>query len=179
MNQAANIIEGPRATLLWSAMLGLVAVLGSYALACVFPFAAIAAVAALTLSRRQAAAVVAATFVSNQIIGFALMSYTLEASTFAWGGVIALGAGAALLAATAATSRTATWRIPAALASAILAYQAAMFAGAWALDGFASSTPAIVAQIALNDALWFAGLLAAFVLLGRSGLTRYGTKATA
>jgi hypothetical protein len=179
MNNAANTIEPGRATLLWSAILGLVAVLGSYALACVFPFAAIAAVAALTLPRREAAAVIAATFVANQIIGFALLSYTHEATTYAWGGVIALGAVAALVAATGAVSRTAAWRIPAALASAIVAYQAVMFAGAWALDGFASSTPAIVAQVALNDALWFAGLLAAHVLLSRTWATRFGTNATA
>ena len=38
-----------RPTLLWSAILGLTAIVGSYGFACVFPFAAIAALAAVTL----------------------------------------------------------------------------------------------------------------------------------
>ncbi|MFM9977782.1 MAG: hypothetical protein ACKVOP_07025 [Sphingomonadaceae bacterium] len=167
-----------RAALLWSAILGLTALVGSYAFACVFPFAAIAAVAALTLSRREAVAVVAATFAANQIVGFAFLGYPHEATTYAWGGVILIGAGAALIAATVIArlrKLPSLLQRPAALLGAIVAYQIAMFAGAWALDGFASSTPTIVAQVALNDALWFAGLFAVRVLLGRLWATRFGS----
>jgi len=148
-------------TLLWTTLLGVVAVFGSYGFACVFPFAAIAALSAMTLPGRRAAALVAAVWASNQIVGFALLHYGDGADAIVWGAVIGLAAftslGAAKLAYGAETCLMAP-RTLAALGSAIIAYQAVMFIGAWALDGFASSTPAIVAIIVRNDILWFAGL---------------------
>ncbi len=149
--------------LLWSAILGLVAVLGSYGLACVFPFAALAAIAAVTLPRTQAALLIGGVFTVNQIVGFALLHYGDSASAPVWGVVIAIAAFAALAAAMLAYGRETRLLAPRtgyALAASILAYQAVMFVGAWALDGFASSTLEIVLSVARNDVLWFAGLAA-------------------
>lgn len=149
--------------LIWSALLGLVAVVGSYGLACVFPFAALAALAAVTLPARKAALLVGAAWAVNQTVGFALMHYGEGQNAAAWGIVIL---GAALVALAAARwaygteTRLLASRTAAALAASVAAYQALMFAGAWALDGFASSTPEIVAMVVRNDAMWFAGLLA-------------------
>jgi hypothetical protein len=150
-------------------MLGLVAVLGSFAFACVFPFAAVAALAAVTLDARRGVMLVGATFLANQIVGFTLMGYPLDAQAFGWSGFIAAGAFAAFGAACFVQrgASVLSLRTVGALAAAIIGYQAVMFAGALTLDGFASSTPAIVAQIVLNDVLWFAGLATVSLALMR------------
>jgi hypothetical protein len=157
--------------LLWSAVLGLTAILGSYGFACVFPFAAIAALAAVTLPVRRAVILVLAVWGANQIVGFTLMQYPHDAQAYAWGAVILTAAMAALWAATfvlKGSDSLLSLRMLAGLAASIAAYQVVMFGGAVVLGGFESSTPAIVAQVALNDCLWFAGLAAVRILLTRS-----------
>ena len=158
-----------RPTLLWSAILGLTAIVGGYGFACVFPFAAIAALAAVTLDTKRAAMLVAAVWAANQIVGFTLMNYPLDAQAFVWSGFILVAAMAALGAAVAVGSRELlSVRTLGALAAAIAAYQAVMFVGAFALDGFESSTATIVAQVALNDCIWLAGLVAVRLVLTRT-----------
>ena len=158
-----------RPTLLWSAILGLTAIVGSYGFACVFPFAAMAALAAVTLDTKRAAMLVAAVWAANQVVGFTLMNYPLDAQAFAWGVFILVAAMAALGAAVAVGPRELlSVRTLGALAAAIAAYQAVMFVGAYALDGFESSTATIVAQVALNDCIWFAGLAAVRLVLTRT-----------
>jgi hypothetical protein len=157
--------------LLWATVLGGTAIVGSYGLACVFPFAAIAALAAVTLDARRAALLVGAVWAANQIVGFTLMSYPHDAQAYAWGAIILFGALSALGAARLVVGRNVhllSMRTLGGLAAAIVAYQAVMFVGAFMLDGFESSTPAIVAQIALNDSAWFAGLAAVRLLLTRT-----------
>ena len=161
--------------LLWSAIIGLTAVLGSYGLACVFPFAALAALAAVTLPTRQAAILIGAVWAANQIVGFTLLSYPQDAQAYAWGIIIGAAALFALGAAKVvfgAETQLLSIRTIAALATSIIAYQAVMFIGAAGLDGFASSTPKIVATVARNDIFWFAGLGALRLVLG-IGLPRW------
>ncbi len=163
------------APVLWSTVLGLVAVLGSYGLACIFPFAAIAAIAAMTMPSRQAVAVTGAVLAVNQIIGFMALGYPHDGQALAWGLVIGVAAFAALAAATRIyghETRLMSLRSAAALAASILAYQAIMFLGAVALDGFESSTPDIVATVARHDVMWFAGLVVLRAVLGL-GLPRW------
>ena len=158
-----------RPTLLWSAILGLTAIVGSYGFACVFPFAAIAALAAVTLDTKRAAMLVAAVWAANQVVGFTLMNYPLDAQAFAWSGFILVAAMAALGTAVAVGTRELlSFRTLGALVASITAYQAVMFVGAFALDGFESSTATIVAQVALNDCIWFAGLAAVRLVLTRT-----------
>ena len=112
---------------------------------------------------------VAAVWAANQIVGFTLMNYPLDAQAFAWSGFILVAAMAALGAAVAVGARELlSVRTIGALAAAIAAYQAVMFVGAYALDGFESSTATIVAQVALNDCIWFAGLAAVRLVLTRT-----------
>ena len=169
-------------TLAWSAILATTAALGSYGLACVLPFAAIAALAAITLSTRQAVALIGAVWGVNQIVGFTMLGYGTGDHAVVWGLVIG---GAALL--SLAAAKRAAGRGPhlpsvqsiGVLACAIVAYQAVMFVGAYALDGFASSTPEIVGTVARNDALWFLGLGALRTLLGLGLPGWFGTPRTA
>ena len=171
-----NVATQPASsTLIWSGILGLTAVLGSYGLACVFPFAAFAALAAITLPHRQGIALMAAAWTVNQIVGFTLMSYPHDAQAVAWGLIIGAGAIAAFVAARLVfgrETRLLSLATLAALAASIIAYQSVMFAGAFALDGFESSTLEIVATVARNDAFWFAGL-AALRLALEYGLPRW------
>lgn len=159
-----NAITGTsNTTLLWSAVLGLSATLGSYGLACVFPFAALAALAAVTLPTRQAALMLGAMWLVNQVIGFTLLSYPHDGQAVAWGVIIGIAAFAGLGVAKLAfgnETNLISLRTVAAFAASVIAYQAIMFVGAYAMDGFESSTAAIVAEVVRNDALWFAGLTA-------------------
>lgn len=164
-------------TLVWPALLAAVTLVGSYGLACIFPFAAVAALAALTLDWRKGALLVGAVWLGNQVVGFALLNYPHEAQAYVWGVAILAAALAAFGVAKLGADKTAdllSWRTPAALLAALLAavatYQGLMFVWAVLLDGLASSTAEIAAQVALNDALWFAGLALFKLGLDRSGL---------
>ncbi len=177
MTEVNAMISNERSALLWSGVLGATAVVGSYALACVFPFAAIAALAVLTLPRRKAVALTIAVWAVNQAIGFTLLGYASGTSAVAWGFVIGAGVLAAVGAAAAVTrgeGRLISVRAVAALAASIAAYQFVMFVGAYALDGFASSTPEIVATIVRSDVLWFAGLALLRLALGRGAPRWFG-----
>ncbi|MGH6856732.1 MAG: hypothetical protein ACRECP_03565 [Methylocella sp.] len=70
---------------IWIASLILASVVFSLGFACAVPLAAFAAIAALTLGRRDAFALVGAVWLANQIAGFALHHYPVTASTLAWG----------------------------------------------------------------------------------------------
>jgi len=65
------------------------AILFSFALACGMPFAALGALAALTLPARDALVLAVLGWLANQAIGFGFLGYPLDAMTLAWG--VALG----------------------------------------------------------------------------------------
>ena len=71
--------------LLWLAPLIGASVAFSLGLACATPFAAFAAAAALTLSRRDAYVLILSVWLANQFVGFTVLSYPWTASTLAWG----------------------------------------------------------------------------------------------
>jgi thiamine transporter ThiT len=177
-----NATTGPaNTTLTWSAVLGLTAALGSYGLACVFPFAALAALAAVTLPTRQAALLLGAMWLVNQVIGFTLLSYPHDGQAVAWGAIIGVAAFAGLFTAKVAfgsENRLVSVRTIGALVASIVAYQAIMFVGAYAMNGFESSTAAIVAEVARNDLFWFAGLAALRVALGTALPRWFGSAQT-
>jgi hypothetical protein len=81
--------------LFWLTLLVGASVAFSLGLACAIPFAAFAAAAALTLSRRDALILILAVWFANQLVGFTVLSYPWTANTLAWG--VALG-GVAIVA---------------------------------------------------------------------------------
>jgi hypothetical protein len=156
---------------IWPATLAFATVIGSFALACVFPFAAIAALAALTLDWRKGAALVAGVWLANQIVGFFILA-------FPWDGQ-AVGHGVAILAATLlgyGAARVIASRIDgnpfaraaAALVAAFVVYEVILLAYAQVGGGADNFTLAIVAEIARNDAFWFAGLMTVRYMLSRA-----------
>lgn len=157
-------------TLIWPAALAASSVLGSYALACVFPFAAIAALAALTLDRRNGIALVVAAWAVNQFVGFFLLSFPWDAQAVGHGisilGATLCGYGVARLAAVRIANPFA--RGATALALAFVVYEVLLFAYAHVGGGVETFAPNFVAEVARNDALWFAGLMGLRFLLTRA-----------
>ncbi len=159
------------AALIWSAILGASAIFGSYFFACVFPFAAMATIAALTLDMRRAAILVGAVFAVNQIVGFTLMHYPQDASTIAWGVVIGVAAFASLFAARSVLRGRTDIVSPYALVALLAAFvvnQGVMFTYALFTTGIENFSPKIVATVGLNDAAWFAGLCALRLVMTRA-----------
>lgn len=149
--------------LLWTAILATAASFGSYFFACVFPFAAVATVAALTLSRGQAMGLVAAVWAVNQIVGFTLLHYPLD--SWALGGSLLAGALAGVYATSLLRAPLVTPRSIGALGAAFVAYEAVTAAFAFFLGGIETYAPHFVIGVALNDFGWFLMLGGAYRLL--------------
>ena len=148
---------------IWPLSLGLSTVVGSLLLACVFPFASFAALAALTMTPRRGLMLVTAAWALNQATGFFLMSFPWEAQ--------AVGHGIAILAATLAATVVARFtldkvqgpvvlRAGATLLAAFVVHQILLRAYASVGGGAENFSAEIISGIALNDAIWFTGLMA-------------------
>ncbi len=94
----------------WGALLTLATVAGTLSLACATPFAALAALAALFLPRRDALTLIAVNWLANQAIGFGLLHYPLTWDCVRGGielGVACVGCTAAAMLVSAALRRAA------------------------------------------------------------------------
>lgn len=162
---------------LWVGVLVAAAILFSFALACGMPFAALGALAALTLSLRDAVYLAGLGWLANQAIGFGFLGYPLDPMTLAWGVAIGLSAVAAVGGATVA--------LRGARASGPVAQAGVAFVAAWAaqqgivlaaslvLGGTVTAfAPAVVWFIFWTNALAFAVLLGAQALGARAGVAR-------
>lgn len=148
--------------LLWTAILATAASFGSYFFACVFPFAAVATVAALTLSRGQAMGLVTAMWAVNQIVGFAFLHYPLD--SWALGVSLLIGSLGGVYAAGLLRAPLVTPRSLGALAAAFVTYEAITAAFAVFLGGIEGYAPNFVLGVALNDLGWFLMLGGAYRL---------------
>ncbi len=135
---------------------------GTVVLACMMPFAAIAAIAALAMPARRGVAAVAACWLGNQVLGFGLMGFPWDGATFAAG----LSLLASSLVASAAARAVRGGPVVTFLA-AFAAFEASLFAYALPFGDPALFAPEIVGLIALNDGLWFAGLWLGWQVLAR------------
>jgi hypothetical protein len=149
---------------LWLALLVIASIAFSRGFACVTPLAAFAAAASLTLRGRDAALLVAAVWLANQIVGYAFLAYPLTVDSVAWG--IALGAASLLatfaagLVARATAGAGQAMRLPAAFLASFVVYEAALLAvAATLLGGVEKFAPTIVDQIFAVDAAAFVGLV--------------------
>ena len=148
--------------LAWPAVLAAATIVGSLAAACMMPFAALAVVVAVSMPPRRAVLTVTAIFAANQAIGFLFLGFPLALYTFAWGAAIGIATLAAL-----ATARPIAGpsndlnaaRTMLAGAAAFAVYEALLFAFATQVGGVETFTPAIVAQLAQNEAIWLAALV--------------------
>lgn len=132
------------ATTLWIVLLTVASLFTTWALACMTPFAALAALAATHMRRRDGAALMLASWAVSQGVGFGLLHYPHDATTVAWGaalGLAALGAvGGAYLALGATGAASLPVRLSAAFAAAFVSFKLVLIAGDVMLDSPFAST---------------------------------------
>lgn len=148
---------------IWPLSLGASTVVGSLLLACIFPFAAFAALAALTMTPRRGFFLVTAAWMINQATGFFLMSFPWDAQAVGHGIAILAASLAATVVARLAVETVrgaASLRVAAALASAFVVHQVLLRAYASVGGGVENFSADIIAAVAVNDVMWFAGLMA-------------------
>ena len=146
----------------WGAILTVLTVASTLAVACGTPFAALATLAALYLPRRDAFALIAVNWLANQAIGFGLLHYPLNWDCYRGGinlGVAALlSTAAAMLAREALRSAASSVRAIGSFAVAFVAYEGTLF-----LLGPAGSRADFAAPVVLYifyvNALAFVALL--------------------
>jgi hypothetical protein len=170
---------------LWIALVAGLTVIGSYALACVAPLAAVAALAALIMRRGEGLALVTIAWLVNQAVGFALLSYPHTPDTHAWGAAIGVAAVLGYFAAAAATPFVKSTLLAAAVAfaAAFAVYQLALYAfgvaTSYAGDSFSI---AIIGEVLAINAVAYIGFLVlhrAAVALSLVKPVQHATPATA
>ena len=149
----------------WLGLLISASVAFSLGLACATPFAAFAAAAALTLSRRDALVLVTSVWFANQLVGFTVLHYPWTANTFAWGVALDVVAVLATLASQWAVKRSAdaarVFSLAVTFLVAFVVYEAALFAlSVGLLGGTEVFTGPIQGRIFVISAAAFIGLLA-------------------
>lgn len=149
---------------IWPASLGLSTIFGCLIFACIFPFAAFAALAALTMKPRYAMLLLTAVWGVNQAIGFFVLSFPWDAQAAGHGiailAAMLLAYGAATTALRLGKGSNRIVSAAAALAAAFAVQQIALRAYAQFGGGAENFSADIVMAVGMNDALWFAGLLA-------------------
>jgi len=155
-----------------AAILAGVAVLGSYALACAAPFAALAAVAALGLPIGYAVATMIAAWVANQAIGFFVLSYPWDAQAALWGVAIGVASIACVLAARAVldVAGSNAWLRPiVGFVAAFVVFQLALLAWVPLLGDGDAFAPAVVAEVLGYNVVFLAVLLILQMIAFRPG----------
>ena len=160
---AAASLDAAGVSRVWLAIM-VAAVTGfSLVFACAPPFAAFGAIAAMTLSRRDAVGVTIALWLANQLIGFGLLGYPWTANSVGWGVAMGVVAVVSTLVAQRIVARlgdaSALVQGVLALIGSFAIYELLLIAGslAW-LGGLESYAPAIVARIFAVNCLALAGL---------------------
>jgi hypothetical protein len=149
----------------WIAVLTVASIAGSVVFACATPFAALAALAALYMNRRDAFIVTGVTWLANQAVGYGFLHYPQVWDSFAWG--IAIGVGAMIATALAAEADRAlrrfgwTLAVPAVFAVAFAGYEITLYAATAVLPSDSSVFSLAVVLYSLKvKVVAFGGLLA-------------------
>jgi hypothetical protein len=157
--------SGRRAAWLFAGLLITASAVGSFTFACATPFAALAVAAAGMLTLRPALLTITDVWALNQAIGYGLLAYPVTTNSLLWGGALGIAALLATLAAAGVFRGMPRWNAVAAavmaLVASFVAYEIALFAASLALGGADDFAPAIIGQIAMVNALWTVGLMAA------------------
>jgi hypothetical protein len=157
----------------WVSLLIAAGFLSSLTFECVTPFAAFAALTAATMRLSPALATTAAIWFTNQALGFLVLGYPIDVSTFAWGGAIGVAALFATVAAAAiiAIPHRAIWLLVlGGFGAAFVVYEMTLLLATLALGDAQNFRLAIIAQLAFSDAAWLIG-----VIILRQGLLSLGT----
>ncbi|MEM9230803.1 MAG: hypothetical protein AAGB10_14475 [Pseudomonadota bacterium] len=166
----------PAQSPIWMGILVAVAILSSFALACGMPFAAIGALAALTLGPRDALVLAGIAWSTNQIIGFGFLGYPYDLLTFAWGAALGISALAAVVGAVLALRPFGSGSLallPIAFIAAWASQQGAVFLASLVLGASEIAfAPAVLWFIFWTNALAFTALVLVQVIGARIGMAR-------
>lgn len=161
----------------WIALLTVANIVLSGKFACATPFAALAALAALDMSKRDGLILVGAMWLSNQIVGFAILGYPHEMQAYAWGVAMGLATLAAFGAVHAIkpslTSLGTVTTVAGSFLVAFAVYQAGVFAATFVLsDGHDAFAFGVVRYVAETNAVAFVALLIVHQIAVGMGLVR-------
>ena len=141
-----TIISTRGSATLWIGLLTAASLGTTWALACMTPFAALAALAAVHLRRGDGVALMAAAWVASQAVGFGILGYPHDPLTLAWGLALGLAAIGAVLGADLIVARVAAASLPvrlaAAFVAAFVAFKAVLLVADVVLGGSFASTVA-------------------------------------
>ncbi|MGB6326883.1 MAG: hypothetical protein WBG11_14210 [Methylocella sp.] len=148
---------------IWIALLVAASVVFSLGFACATPLAAFAAIAALSMPRKDALLLIGLVWLANQAVGFGVLHYPWTADCLAWG----VGLGIVALLATLGAEWTAErfnplGRLASAMAflAAFAIYEGLLFLTSVIVQsGVEDYTAAIVGRIFAINAVAFIGLL--------------------
>jgi hypothetical protein len=159
-------------TAIWISLVTASSVVFSLGLACAAPFAALAAVAATKMTRKNAAMLIAAAWFANQLVGYLILDYPRTPSSFGWGAAI----GATALLGTLAAYEVR--RIPisgllqvlAAFVVAFIVYQAALVSATTVLPSGGGFALGVILYVAKFNALGLVAMLLLYQLAVAVGL---------
>ena len=165
-----------RSDIAWPLALAAAAILGTIVTACMMPFVGVAVVSAATMPRGRAALTIGGVWAINQLLGFGLLGYPLDAFAVGWGVALGLASLIAMVVAAAILRkrRGFEWRLLAAFAAGFAAYEAGLFVFALFAGGTGTFTANVIARLAVNDGLWCAGLVALHLALTRAAPGWFG-----
>lgn len=160
---------------LWILLLTAASVFVTLGMACATPFAALATLAALHMSRRDGLALIGIAWLADQAVGYGLLGYPGTANSVAWGVILGVGAFVALLAAQALVERLrkrgAVLAGGLAFVGAFVAYEAVLVAATAVLaSGSEAFSLPIVGWVLRVNVLSLAGLLILYRLAVWIGL---------
>ncbi len=150
----------------WPVLLVAASAIGSLALACVTPFAALAVVAARTLPPRAALLTVGVIWLANQALGYDMLAYPWSTESVSWGLAIGTAAlactGAAFAAGWLTSAQNTAMGLAAALVAAFGAYELCLCLISFVLGGQEAFASAVVVRLALLNVIWSVMLMAIY-----------------
>ncbi|MDR3534076.1 MAG: hypothetical protein P4L90_26360 [Rhodopila sp.] len=157
---------------IWIALIVTSGICLSTFFACATPFAALAALAALKLNRRDAAAIVGLVWLANQAIGYGFLGYPWTWDSAAWGVAIGVSAGFAVLAARGlSTTRPASLAVSLPFMAAFAAFELGLYVAGFMLPGSDGAFSAsVIGHVFLINLVTLAVLMAVYHLAMLVGL---------
>lgn len=160
---------------LWIALLTAASLGTTWSLACMTPFAALAALAAMHLRRRDGLTLMGLAWAASQLVGFGLLGYPHDPATLAWGAGIGFAALASALAAYGALAllpvAATSLRLTTSFAAAFLGFKLGLTPFALVLGGIDITwSPTILAAQLPREAAILMVLFALYHVLVRLGV---------
>lgn len=145
------------ASFIWMLILTLAAIGVTFTLSCVTPFAALAVALAATIGLRASLRIAIFVWLANQVIGFGFFHFPLTVNAFLWGVAIGGAAVATTIVASVVMKYGSFWAAPLRLGVALVVsfgfYEMTLLGAAVFLGGFETFKLAVVAQLALVNAV--------------------------